>query len=87
MNSEDRKKTKGSPGTKPSPGGGAAAKAASATPGRAVRYTCRVCGYRYDPELGSPKRNIPPGISFEELPVGWACSVCGADQDRFERER
>ena len=87
MNSEDRKRTKSSPVPKPAPRGGAAAKAALAASGRAVRYTCRVCGYRYDPELGSPKRNTPPGIPFTELPADWTCSVCGAAQDRFERDR
>ena len=49
------------------------------------KYECTVCGYIYDPELGDPDSDIPPGTPFEDLPDDWVCPVCGADKDEFER--
>jgi len=49
-------------------------------------YVCTVCGYVYDPEIGDPENDIPPGTSFEDLPDDWVCPVCGADKDSFEKE-
>jgi rubredoxin len=37
------------------------------------RRRCKVCGY--DPE--------EEGTSFEALPEGWVCPVCGADREAF----
>nr|1SPW_A Chain A, Rubredoxin [Megalodesulfovibrio gigas] len=36
-------------------------------------YVCTVCGYEYDP-------------AFEDLPDDWACPVCGASKDAFEKQ-
>jgi rubredoxin len=47
------------------------------------KYRCDVCGYIYDPERGDPKRGIPPGTPFEELPDDWVCPVCRAGKTGF----
>jgi len=48
------------------------------------KYICLVCGYEYDPEAGDPSSGVEPGTSFDDLPEGWVCPVCGADKDEFE---
>ncbi len=50
------------------------------------KYVCSVCGYVYDPSVGDPKRNIPPGTDFKYLPDEWTCPVCGASKDQFEKQ-
>lgn len=50
------------------------------------KYRCSVCGYVYNPELGDPESNVPPGTPFEELPEDWLCLVCEAIKDEFEKE-
>lgn len=55
-------------------------------PPKIARYTCTVCGYVYDPELGDPDNGIKPGTPFEELPDDWVCPICGADKSNFEKE-
>mgnify|MGYP000564939880 CR=1 FL=1 len=32
------------------------------------KYECSVCGYIYDPAVGDPDADIPPGTAFEDLP-------------------
>jgi len=54
-------------------------------PVSAARYKCLVCGYIYDPALGDPDGNIPPGTPFEKLPDDWTCPVCGAMKSDFEK--
>ncbi len=46
-------------------------------------YECRLCGYRYIPAEGDPKRNIAPGTAFTDLPETWRCPVCGARKSAF----
>jgi len=50
------------------------------------RYTCKVCGYVYDPEKGDPDGGIKPGTAFDALPDTWVCPVCGAPKSEFEKE-
>jgi rubredoxin len=50
------------------------------------KYVCVGCGYVYDPEVGDPDNGIAPGTSFENLPNDWACPICGAGKDMFEKE-
>jgi rubredoxin len=50
------------------------------------KYTCSVCGYVYDPEIGDPDNGIKPGTKFEDLPETWECPVCGASKADFEKE-
>ncbi len=47
------------------------------------KYECTVCGYIYDPELGDPEADIPPGTPFEELPDDWVCPLCGVGKEEF----
>jgi rubredoxin len=49
------------------------------------KYVCSVCGYEYDREVGDPDNGIEPGTPFEELPEDWACPVCGAAKEDFEK--
>jgi rubredoxin len=48
------------------------------------KYICVNCGYIYDPEVGDPMNNIPPGTVFEDLPDGWVCPMCYATTDLFD---
>lgn len=48
------------------------------------KYRCTVCQYLYDPEAGDPENGIAPGTSFDDLPDGWICPVCGAGKEAFE---
>jgi len=50
-----------------------------------AKWECLVCGYIYDPEVGDPDGNIPPGTAFEDLPDTWVCPECGASKDMFEK--
>ena len=50
-----------------------------------IKYKCNVCGYIYDPEQGDPDGGIKPGTPFEAIPDRWACPVCGATNDMFEK--
>ncbi|MCK5437379.1 MAG: rubredoxin [Desulfobulbaceae bacterium] len=47
-------------------------------------YTCTVCDWVYDPQIGDPDCGIEPGINFENLPDDWVCPICGAGKDAFE---
>jgi rubredoxin len=49
------------------------------------KYVCTLCGWVYDPAVGDPDGNIPAGTSFDDLPDDWACPVCGAGKDAFEK--
>ena len=51
---------------------------------RMQKYRCIPCGYIYDPAAGDPDNGIAPGVSFEALPDGWVCPVCGAAKTEFE---
>ncbi|HBB66296.1 MAG: rubredoxin [Elusimicrobia bacterium GWA2_56_46] len=48
------------------------------------KYVCKLCGYVYDPQLGDPDNNVPPGTPFEKVPDTWVCPLCGAGKDEFE---
>ncbi|MEW6458344.1 MAG: rubredoxin [Bacillota bacterium] len=47
------------------------------------KWQCTVCGYVYDPAAGD--EGVAPGTPFEELPETWACPLCGAGKDLFEK--
>ena len=49
------------------------------------KYECTLCGYIYDPEVGDPNSNMKPGTAFKDLPDDWACPVCGAGKEDFEK--
>jgi flavin reductase (DIM6/NTAB) family NADH-FMN oxidoreductase RutF/rubredoxin len=48
------------------------------------KYTCKVCGYVYDPAEGDPANGAPAGTPFEQLPADWVCPVCGVGKEEFE---
>ncbi len=52
-----------------------------------TRYVCDVCGWVYDPEVGDPENDIPPGTAFKDLPDDWVCPECGVPKDQFSPER
>lgn len=49
-------------------------------------YVCNVCGYVYDPAVGDPDSDVPPGTSFADLPDDWVCPICGAGKEDFEKQ-
>jgi rubredoxin len=49
------------------------------------KWRCTICGYIYDPEVGDPDNDIPPGTAFEDLPDDWVCPECGAAKEDFEQ--
>ena len=50
------------------------------------RFVCPVCGYVYDPQLGSPVQKIAPGTEFKDLPQTWTCPHCGVGKEKFREE-
>ena len=48
-----------------------------------MKYTCDTCGAVYDEALGDPKRKIPAGTAFADLPEQYACPLCGAYKSSF----
>lgn len=50
-----------------------------------AKWECTLCGYIYDPAIGDPDNNIPPGTAFESLPDEWVCPVCGASKSDFRK--
>ncbi len=48
------------------------------------KYACQACSYVYDPAVGDPDNNIPPGTPFEKIPEDWVCPDCGVGKDMFE---
>ena len=49
-----------------------------------MKYLCVNCGYIYDPAVGDPMNNIPPGTEFADLPEEWVCPLCYATTDQFD---
>ena len=50
------------------------------------KYVCTVCAYVYDPAAGDSDSNVAAGTSFDSLPEGWVCPVCGVGKELFEPE-
>ena len=48
------------------------------------KWECTVCGYVYDPAVGDPTQDVPPGVDFNDLPDDWRCPECGVEKDLFE---
>lgn len=47
------------------------------------KYICEPCGYVYEPTKGDPDSGIAPGTSFEDIPEGWECPICGIKKEDF----
>ena len=48
-----------------------------------TKYQCNICPYVYDPALGDPEYDVPPGTAWEDLPDDWVCPLCQAPKDEF----
>lgn len=48
-------------------------------------YTCKICGFQYNPEEGDPALGIPPGTAFEDLPEDYRCPICNAGKEYFSK--
>ncbi len=48
------------------------------------KYVCTNCGYVYDPEVGDPENDVPPGTEFDDTPDDWLCPICYVGKDMFE---
>ena len=49
-----------------------------------MRYICTSCGYIYDPAMGDPMNDVPPGTPFESLPEEWVCPMCYSPKSAFD---
>jgi rubredoxin len=49
----------------------------------ATSYQCSNCLSVYDKRYGDAFANIPPGVSFEDLPSTYKCNVCGSAKKDF----
>jgi rubredoxin len=47
------------------------------------KFICEVCGYIYDPAEGDPDNGVAVGTSWEAVPEGWLCPVCGVGKSEF----
>jgi flavin reductase (DIM6/NTAB) family NADH-FMN oxidoreductase RutF/rubredoxin len=49
-------------------------------------YTCKICGFQYNPDEGDPTAGIPPGTPFEDLPEDYKCPICNAGKEYFNED-
>jgi rubredoxin len=49
----------------------------------AARRECKICWHVYDPALGDPVWQIPPGTPFDALPSHWSCPNCFNEKSGF----
>lgn len=45
-----------------------------------------LCSYKYDPDKGDPENQIPPGTLLKEVPAGWICPRCRAEEVKTAEE-
>jgi rubredoxin len=48
-----------------------------------TRLECKICWYVYDPTVGDPVWQVPPGTPFTQLPEHWKCPECDGARDQF----
>jgi rubredoxin len=48
------------------------------------KYICTICGYIYDPEIGSPETTVNSGTAFKNIDEDWVCPACGVSKDFFD---
>jgi rubredoxin len=48
-----------------------------------TRFECKICWTVYDPAIGDPIWQIPPGTAFALLPDHWRCPICDAAKSDF----
>ena len=47
------------------------------------RLECKICWYVYEPEVGDPVWQVPPGTPFSALPAEWRCPECDGRRQDF----
>jgi len=47
-------------------------------------FTCIICGYVYNEELGDEEHGLAPGTRWADVPEDWECPDCGAGKSDFE---
>lgn len=52
-------------------------------PSASARLECGICWAVYDPALGDPLSQTPPGTAFAALPATWTCPQCDAPKHKF----
>lgn len=48
-----------------------------------TRLECKICWYVYDPAVGDPVWQVPPGTPFTQLPGHWKCPECDGPRQQF----
>jgi rubredoxin len=48
-----------------------------------ARLECGICWWVYDPAVGDPVWQVPPGTPFAQLPAHWCCPECEAPRYKF----
>ncbi|MEG2595693.1 MAG: rubredoxin [Ruthenibacterium sp.] len=51
------------------------------------QYVCSICGFIYDEAAGIPSAGIASGTTWEALPNGWVCPLCGAEKSNFKAKQ
>ncbi len=46
-------------------------------------FTCKGCGYEYNPMFGDDEAEIDPGTAFKNVNDAWTCPECGEEKDNF----
>lgn len=46
-------------------------------------YRCSICGHEYDPKTDERSQGTGRNVPFADLPMDWACPVCGAGKGTF----
>ena len=47
---------------------------------------CTICDYVYDEQEGDPDNDVAANTKWDDVPEDWACPICGAGKDAFEKE-
>ena len=50
-----------------------------------MKYTCDVCGWEYDEEVGYPEGGIAPGTKWEDVPEDFLCPLCSVGKEFFSK--
>ena len=50
-------------------------------------YVCELCGMIYDEALGNPRKNIPAGTKFQDLPADYECPGCYSERQAYSPVR
>jgi rubredoxin len=48
-----------------------------------TKLECKICWWVYDPAVGDPVWQIPPGTPFSQLPDHWRCPECDGAREQF----